>query len=582
MKKRDLIRPAVILMVFLSWLCVAGQSQTNIGVPTWHNDNGRTGKNVRETILTPLSINSPSKFGKICTAVTDGQIYAQPLVVANVNIHGNSYSNVVYVVTQNDSVYAFDGNSVGPTCTLLLRTRLLQAGDEQAADCHEVVFKTCASIAPLIGILGTPVIDTRTRTIYVVTQGQVGNPGTSFFFRLHALDITTLSNTPEKFGGPVVVGTSSFAQAHVQRSGMLLLPGVAANGNGMVYFAFEHGVKPWANGYIYGYDAQNLQATSAVLRTTPNGTGGGIWQSGAALAAGADSAGGQRYLFPSISDGTFDANSPNPPNHDYGESFLKLPANLVPITPASASTYFTPFNQSCLTSADSDFGSAGVLLVPDGALTTHPYLAISAAKDGNIYVMDRTMPGGYNGSSNTNLQTIPNLGTSTSCKSSHPYFRAAAYWHHYLYYAARGEKLTRYRLLDSCTQGGPICTDSSSIVETAVTFSAGTTPSISAPSDASSGVVWAMTGAGQVTGPPYAILYAFDALNRDANNHLKTLWNSAQCPASNRDRPGYATKFTTPTIANGRVFIGTQDPSDSTNKRGELDIYGLNPTRTCN
>jgi hypothetical protein len=567
-------------MVLVSWLCAAGQPQTNITVPTWHNDNWRTGRNARETILTPTSINSPSKFGKMCTAVTDGQIYAQPLVVANVTIHGKSYGNVIYVATQNDSVYAFDGNSVGPTCSLLLQTNLLQAG-EHAADCHEVVFKGCGSIAPVIGILGTPVIDTGTSTIYLVTQGQIGNPGTSFFFRLHALDITTLSNTPEKFGGPVVVGTSGFAQAHVQRSGMLLLAGAAANGDSIVYCAFEHGVKPWANGYIYGYDAQRLQASPAVLRTTPNGIGGGIWQSGAALAAGVDSAGGQRYLFPGISDGTFDANNASPPNHDYGDSFLKLPPNLVPITPASASTYFTPFNQSCLLSADSDFGSGGVLLVPDGALTTHLYLAISAAKDGNIYAMDRTAPGGYNGSSNTNLQTIPNSGTSTACKSSHPYFGGAAYWHHFIYFAARGGKLSRYQLSDSCTQGGPICTDSSSVVTTTVTFSAGATPSISA-SDTTSGIVWAIAGGGQVTGPPYAALYAFDALNLDANNRLKSLWNSAQCPTSNRDRPGYATKFTTAAIANGRVYIGTQDPSDSTNTRGELDIYGLNPTGTCN
>jgi outer membrane protein assembly factor BamB len=121
-----------------------------------------------------------------------------------------------------------------------------------------------------------------------------------------------------------------------------------------------------------------------------------------------------------------------------------------------------------------------------------------------------------------------------------------------------------------------------SMVTTTVKFSAGATPSISAASDTNSGILWAIAGAGQATGPPYAILYAFDALNLDATKHLKRLWNSAGCPVSNRDRPGYATKFTTPTIANGRVYIGTQDSSDPTNTRGELDIYGLNPTETCN
>src|SRR5215831_19323523 len=227
MKKSDLVN-AMNLAVLMGCLCAAGQSQTNINMPTWHNDNWRTGRNIREMILTPFGINDPSKFGKICKAITDGQIYAQPLVVTNVTIHGTVHGNVIYVVTQKNSVYAFDGNSAGPTCTQLLRTSLLQDG-EQAADCHQVVNKTCGSVAPLFGILATPVIDIGSRTLYVVTQGQVGNPGTSFFFRLHALDITTLSNAPEKFGGPVVVGTSGFAQAHIQRTGLLLLPSAAPN-----------------------------------------------------------------------------------------------------------------------------------------------------------------------------------------------------------------------------------------------------------------------------------------------------------------------------------------------------------------
>jgi hypothetical protein len=580
MKKATLMG-TISLAVTVLGLCAAVQSQTSVSVPTWHNDNWRTGRNIRETILTPLGINDPAKFGKVCKAITDGQIYAQPLVVANVTIQGQFYPNVVYVVTQNDSVYAFDGNSVGPRCTQLLRTNLLQA-EERAADCHQIVFKTCNLVAPLFGILGTPVIDTGSRTMYLLTQGQVGNPPTSFFFRLHALDITTLSNTPEKFGGPVTVANSGFAQAHLQRTGMLLVPGVGPNGRGMVYFAFEHGVKTWANGYIYGYDARNLQAPAAVLKTTPNGIGGGVWQSGAGIATGVASAGGPKFLFPGISDGTFDAASPNPPNQDYGDSFIKLPPSLVPITPASASTFFAPFNQSCLLNADSDFNSGGVLLVPDQALSTHPYLAVTEGKDGNIYVIDRATPGGYNGLSNTNVQTIPDTGTSTFCKSSPPYFSGAAYWHHFLYFAVRGGRLTRYRLSDSCAQGGPICTEAASIATTTVNFTVGTTPSISAPSDAGGGIVWAIAGAGKVTGPPYAVLYAFDALNLDANRNLKNLWSSNRCPTSNRDRPGYATKFTTPAIANGRVYIGTQDPSDATNTRGELDIYGLNPAGTCN
>ena len=578
MKGLSVTRSFVVLILVLSWLSVRGQSQTN--VVTWHNDNWRTGENIHETALNPTNINSPSTFGKICTATTDGQIYAQPLVVSNVTINQLQYSRVVYVVTQNDSVYAFYGGSNGPTCTQLLQTNLLPAG-EQPVSCGAIGDKQCGSIAPVVGILGTPVIDASTNTMYVVTESQVGNPPTSFVHRLHALDIRTLSTAQEKFGGPVVInGLSRFSQKHIQRPGLLLLTHGSLAVNGMVFVGFSKldGTPGTATGYVYGYYAQDLQRKPLFLSLAPHGYGAGIWHSGAGLAAGVDSKGGQTYLFLATADGTFDANQPSAPNDDYGDTFLKLPTSLIPIAPASSTTYFTPFNQSCMLANDMDFGAGGVMLIPDGTVATHPYLAIDGGKDGNIYVMDRGTPGGYTGISNTNLQTIPDSGTDSLCKTPTQYYSSPAYWNHYIYFTELKGNITRYRLLGSCSPG-PICTDSPSIVSSAE-INLGASPSVSA-SGLTSGIVWTIANTLQLTGP-YAILRAYDAVNLDATNHLKLLWNSAQCPTTHRDRPGYATKFTTPTIANGRVYIGTQDPSDPTNTRGELDMYGLNPFGACN
>ncbi|MGB7131855.1 MAG: hypothetical protein WBD59_13650, partial [Candidatus Sulfotelmatobacter sp.] len=210
---------AVMAAIFLLGSAAVGQ----VSVTTWHNDVSRDGMNTHETVLNTTNVNS-SQFGKICSATVDGQIYAQPLVVTHVTISGKAYPSVTYVVTQNDSVYAFDSNSPGPTCTQLLFTNLLQTG-EYPVNCTYFGGEKCGTVNPVIGILGTPVIDPTNNVMYLVAQSQVGSgQPTSYIHRVHALNISTFA---EMFNGPVqVAGTyqniTFTSSNHIQRPGLLL------------------------------------------------------------------------------------------------------------------------------------------------------------------------------------------------------------------------------------------------------------------------------------------------------------------------------------------------------------------------
>lgn len=542
-----------VVYLLASTAASPGQSPRRLVAPpptnmtTWRNDISRSGLNTAETVLTPSNVNS-AQFGKICSATVDGQVYAQPLVATNVTINGQLYSSVVYVVTQNDGVYAFDGNSAGPTCTQLLYTNLLQSG-EFPVNCTE--FGKCGAISPIIGILGTPVIDTTSNVIYLISQAQVGSPPTTYTHRVHALNIT---NFNEMFDGPAVVagtyGTLSFTSSnHIQRPGLLLLSGSPS----YVYVAFSKidAAATDPSGWIFRYNAQELGAAPVTFATAPNGNGSGVWQGGAGLAAGIDSTNGHQYIYFGTADGTFDASTGG---SDYGDSFVKLSTDL-----STVAGYFTPYNQACMDTTDTDFGSGGVVLIPNGLIPAHPYLAVAGDKEGSLYVIDRGNPGGYGGTGNC-LGTNSNIQTITGLTPIH---NAPAYWDGNLYFApTRNGTMLKYRISPNCSPG-PIC---SSPTTSKVTFPAGASPSISVNGNtASSAIVWAIWGDRYPSGGPPAILYAFNPSN------LTELYDSNQC--GTQDVPGAAIKFSVPTVANGRVFIGTQT---------DFDIYAeLSSSRTC-
>jgi hypothetical protein len=401
-------------------------SAQSVNVTTWHNDNGRTGQNTNETTLTTGNVNQTT-FGKICSyaLLASEQVYAQPLVLANIMIGGTMHE-AVYVVTMQDNIYVFDGaNHTGTTCNLLQGPFSLIPSNELPADC--TLISNCGAISPTVGVLGTPVIDASTNTLYVVTESQTTTGTTKFYHRLHALDLTS-STLAEKYNGPATIpsatiGSVTFNSKHeIQRPGLLLTYEEPVPTYPTLYIGFSmmDGTSPNPSGWIFGYDAHDLTNTSTpfplVYATTPgqgdsnHRHGGGIWQGGAGLAAGVDKV-GSSYIYFSTGDGQFD--NPLAMLGNAGDSFVKLTTEL------QAADYFTPADEynrwdiSCnMTKGgnDLDFGSGGVIVVPPDAHmnSAYQYVAIKADKENYLWVIDRTNPGKSNA-------CIPN---SCSCSNT--------------------------------------------------------------------------------------------------------------------------------------------------------------------
>jgi len=546
--KSFLLSSMTLLFVSFSTLMPAAHGQGFAGVLTQHNDNARTGQNLNEKVLTTANVNS-SKFGKIFSYPVDGQVYAQPLYVPNVLIPSQGVHNVLYVATENDTLYAFDADGLTPNT--LWKVSFISPPGVTTLNCITLGFE--CNVWPITGITGTPVIDPNTNTIYVLVRTQ--ESGNSLQ-RLHALDITTGA---EKFGGPVAIsatvsgtGTGSshgkilFSTIHDNhRPGMLL-----ANGNVYIAWAGQ------AHGWVMAYNAQTLKQT-AVFNTTPNGTLGGVWQSGNGLAT--DSAGN---IYFSTGDGTFDASTGG---KDYGDTLLKVDANL------NVLDYFTPMDQACrLLPNDLDLGSGGPLILPTQAGNFADEV-IEAGKGGSpcdlfgstyavpIYLVNRDAMGTYHPDGDQDIETIQ--GTI------HGYWSNPAYWQgpnaEYVYYsgmtteAGGGDYLKQYTLFNGVVSTAPIG-------QSPNLFPVGSTPSISA-NGTSNGILWTIERKDILSALPGthpAILYAYNAANVS-----QVLYNSAQNKQL-RDQGGCANKFNVPTIANGKVYVGTQN---------ELDVFGILP-----
>jgi hypothetical protein len=510
-----------------------------INVLTYHNDNARTGQNLNETVLTPANVNTTT-FGKLFTYPVDGYIYAQPLYVSNVQIPGQGIRNVVFVATEHDSVYAFDADGFTPGP--LWQVSFIDPAIGLTTVLPDDVLSF--DIVPEIGITSTPVIDINSGTIYVGAKTkEVGDGNVHFVQRLHALDIATGA---EKFGGPAVIADTIQAEdgSYVYVSG----PTVAGTGdgsvdgvtvvfnalrqlcrpgllllNGVVYIACgSHGDNFPYHGWVLAYDARTL-ALLAAFNTTPNGGQGAIWVSGAAPSADAN---GNIYV--STGNGTF-ALPPDDGSPGYGNSVLKLDT----ATGLNVVDSFTPWNQEQLNVDDVDLGAGGVMLLPDqpGA---HPHLMITGGKAGTIYLIDRDDLGGFQ-------RCGPTCDDVVQIGAIGPVFSTPAYFNGLLYYqGCCGDILHAFQL-----SNGQL----SSVSQSSTPFGfPGSTPSISA-NGSSNGIVWALqVDAYAESGP--AVLHAYDALNL-ANE----LYNSSQVPADQLDG---AVKFTVPTIANGKVYVGTQ------------------------
>jgi hypothetical protein len=525
------------------------------GVFTYHNDAARDGVNSKEYALNPSNVNTLS-FGKLFSCQADGAIYAEPLWVAKASIAGGMH-NVIVAATMRDSVYVFDADT-NPCVTYWHKT-LIPSGETYGsyADVGS------SDIYPDIGILSTPVIDPTTGKIYVVAKTKNSSTGI-YHQRLHALnladgsepvaalDLTSSITVPGT--GDTGEGSCTSASGSVPFCPLLLnqRPGLALV-NGVVYAAWaSHGdVQPY-HGWVIGFSTSTL-AQAGSYNSSPNGREGGIWMSG-----GAPAVDSSNNLYVITGNGDFDG------VNDFGDSLLKLSTS----GGLTRIDSFTPSNQSTLDSVDNDFGAGGaVVLVDLPATSPVQHLVIGAGKDGEMYVLNRDSLGGYDQGSaggNKDVQEFPiNYGI----------FATPAFWQNDMYVAGVSGPLEAFTL--SATASTFISVPASR--STATFGFPGATPSISALGT-TNGIAWAIDshsygtydGGSRAAGP--AILHAFDATNLS-----NELWNSTMVSG---DAAGNAVKFTVPTIANGKVYIGTRG-NDTTQGSGsvlgEMDVYGLKP-----
>jgi hypothetical protein len=522
----------------------------HISVFTQHNDNTRAGLNNRETVLTTANVNS-SQFGKLFNLTVDDEVYAQPLVYASLTIGSGSH-NVVFIATVNNTVYAYDGdkgNLYWKKNFTVSGMRPPRAGEMNSSWCSPY-----QDITYNIGILGSPVIDSVSKTIYFVARSTDGN---NFVQYLHAVDLVTGNEqaaSPVKITASVpgtgdgnVNGVVNFdPRRNNQRQALSLV-------NGVVYISYSSHCdwNPY-HGWILGYNSTSLQQ-QIVYNVTPNGESGGLWESGQGMAADAQ---GNLYVvsgngtvgkggYQESLNGTNDTNTnPDPSDpSERGESAIKL-------TPSGStlqvSSYFTPTNYYNLNINDLDYGVMGSFLIPNSNYF------LTGCKDGNLYLLNKDNMGGYNYSLNQVQQIIP-LNVALHCQPS--YYKGIN--GEFVYVWSENDQLRAFLF-----SGGKLATNPIVSTVTGPVGASGADLSVSSNGSVSgTGILWASYGtdgnAGGPAGP--GILRAFDA-----NDVTKELWNSGQNSA---DYPGYYAKFSSPTVANGHVYLATFSK--------QVAVYGL-------
>jgi len=531
-----------LMLINLSTLFSSGQ----VSVLTQHNDNARTGQNVNETTLNTSNVNV-NGFGKLFWRTVDGFIYAQPLYVPGVTVQGATH-NVVYVATQHNSVYAFDAdnpNQPAPLWQVNLGTPVpsqdicIISGDTNPADCPYY------DVSPEIGITSTPAIDPVAGIIYVVSRTK-NTSNSTYHDYLHALSLTTGA---EELGGPVelvgqVYGTGTGSSGGIvafqpvyqlQRPALLLE-------NGALYIAFGSvgDIGGVYHGWVMSYNASTLQQ-EAIFNVTPNGNEGGIWNSGQGPVA--DGSGNIYFL---TANGDFNANVQG--GTDYGDSFIKFNGPGLSVT-----DYFTPDTQAALAANNEDLGSGGPMLMPGTSLI------LGMGKDGTMRVVNTTNMGHYNPAIDNDVQDF--------AATPNAFFSSPIYWNSpnhgpLIYIWGGGDYLKAFQFNGSTFNTTPVS-------EGTILNSSGdpNAAAMSISADGSlvgTGILWATGSISQwakgTQVPGY--LRAFDATNLTTE-----LWDSTQSLA--RDDVGNSAKYNPPTIANGKVYIGSFS--------GQLQVYGLNP-----
>lgn len=502
---------AAILLIANSALVGTSSAQTEF--PTSRRDNARTNADTSETLLTPANVNKNS-FGRLFSTPVDYVVMAQPLFMPDVNIPGKGTHNVVYVVTQADSVYAIDADKG----TQLWYASMLNGGSTASG-----TYLPCGTAPGFTqeGIVGTPVIDPNTDTMYLVAKTLLN---TTVRHHLHAIDIAT---GLERSGSPVLIQAKSvsnkgkvttFNSLHQKnRPGLLLV-------NGNIYMAFgSNYCNDHDSGWLLSYDASTLQQ-NAVFNTSPDYGLVSIWQAGNGPAADAE---GNIYV-ETAESGSNGFDVPNG-GQTYCNSVLKLAPDL------TVADYFTPWSVAYLNSHDLDLSSTGSLLLPD--LTDSPYVheMVASGKQGMVYVLNRDNMGMYASNDSQIIQEcalIPGDNNDVM-------FGSPAYWNNTVYFSPSASPVLAFPLA-----GGTLGTPT----KTAQTYPGSHSPLISSNGN-NNGILWNIPGQ----------LYAFDATS------LNLLYSTTQAP-NGRDEVPPIGHFTTPMVANGKVYVATNS---------SLEVFGL-------
>jgi F5/8 type C domain/Secretion system C-terminal sorting domain/Fibronectin type III domain len=550
-------------------------SQTD--VLTQHNDLGRTGWNNQETTLNTSNVNTNS-FGLLYARPVDDQIYAQPLVASNVNIPSVGSRNIVYVCTVNNTIYAFDADN--GSAAAYWQKNYTPAGyrPPNRNDMHPGL---CGGyyndFSSNIGIVGTPVIDKTSNTLFFVTKVVSTTPGVEdnhtfnssvaneeytyttagFHQYIHAVDLSTgieKTNSPVEIidtiaapGDGSVAGKIGFdPRRQLNRPGLVL-------SRGIIYLCFS-GHCDWdpQHGWVMGYDETSLQMKISYM-TTPNDGRGGIWMSG-----GAPAVDGSGNIFLAAGNGLVDENGftdvpSDTPNR--GESVVKLTPN-APDNTASAvnvTDFFTPFSYIIYDDADLDFGTQ-CLLVPN------TNLLVTGVKGKYMYVLNTKNLGGFNSATDNVVQSFP-VSSNAQFHSSFAYYGGTA--GQYVYQFSENTLLQSFQV-NGTSLGNPV-----SGSESGPTGTSGAYMSVSSNgSNDSTGILWishAVNGcnANQQICP--GVLRAVRADNVNSE-----LWNSTINPADNL---GNFSKMNCPTIANGKVYVNTFS--------NQLMVYGITSSSAC-
>jgi len=620
--RRRTVMMCLLALTSLTPMVYAQGASSAMNVSTWHNDNNRTGWQQNETALTQANVSAPKSFGLLWqwfspAVPIPGRVYAQPLAVADVagqSCTTPSCPDLVFVATEQDVLYAFNAESSSQTPFWTVNLATAVNANYAAVKCADFgppyTFLSCNAIAGTppdryVGVTGTPVIDTAANILYVV--GAVENPGppATASYYLFAVNITAANPQATvasvaiagSVGGltPGLCGTSSKgstvffdSNGEIQRSALLLL-------KGNVYMAFASGGTPGVpdtsekeNGWIFGYNYSGGTLTQqAIFNTTPFGTGGGIWGSGAGLAA--DSSGN---IYAATGNGTFDLNTGGT---DYGDSLLELVPPAITPGPLNVSGFYTPPDVFSFTpppsqpqcgpgrcACDEDLDSGGVLLVPSNRYQYKGSykncrrapcsVVIDADKESQIYV---NVQGALPGYGNGQIQKVVTPCQGNPCvaldSQTAGFWASPAYWYDangnsWLYYSPTTQTLTDSPLAlyqYEISPNDPPIPVTANFSTTDLFCYRSPTPSVSSNQEASgTGIVWAIEAQYNAKNNNCLDYMGNAALHAyNASDVATELYNDRSTTML-----GLPIPFAVPTIFNGYVYVGTQT---------EVDVFGL-------